>query len=280
MAAPLFTLALALTAAPPAAGPERLAVLPVLLAVEARVDVEQVFTAVEAAAQWRGALRPMTVGDYYFHGGQELARRSLACGPDAACITRELRPMDAGLGLLVLVNGELTPPLVSLLLLDARAGSVVAEWAGQVPGGPEAVEGAIRARAAEFLDAQGYLQSGRLRVAAQPPQAALVVDDGAQPDLGRADTFTLPPGHHTVRVSAEGHEARTLSAEVRPGEVTELAVTLAEADSVLSSPWLWLGVGAVAAGVAAGVAAASLGGGAGPTCACVVTRDQPTCACP
>ncbi|MCA9554207.1 MAG: hypothetical protein KC933_29500, partial [Myxococcales bacterium] len=69
---PLFPLLLAVVGAQPA--PERLAVLPVLVAAEGLADVDQVFAAVEAAAAWRTGLRPMTVGDYYFHGGQELAR--------------------------------------------------------------------------------------------------------------------------------------------------------------------------------------------------------------
>ncbi|MCB9645945.1 MAG: PEGA domain-containing protein [Deltaproteobacteria bacterium] len=274
---PLFPLLVAVVGAQPA--PERMAVLPVLVAAEGLVDVDQVFAAVEAAAAWRLGLRPMTVGDYYFHGGQELARRSLACGPDAACITRELRPMDAGLGLVVLVNGELDPPLVSVLLLDARRGAVAAEWAGQISGGPDAVRDAVQLRTSAALDKQGFLQMGRVRVRTSPAQAARVMDGATEPDLGTLDTFTLPPGPHRLHVSAPDHRPKQVEVEVRAAEVTDLEVRLEPEGGLLSSPWLWVGVGVVAVGAAAAVTAVAVGQQS-PVCACVVTRDQPNCVCP
>ena len=277
MRAALVILAGLLCGAP---APERLAVLPVLLDADAVADVDEVFDAVRTAAHLRTGLRPMTVGEYYFHGGQELAKRSLACGPDPACIARELRPMDARLGLLVLVNGELEPPLVSLILLDAQQGEVVGEWAGRVAGGRGAVRATVVSRSSALLDAQGFLQSGRLRVRAQPAQAALMVDDAVPPDLGTADTFTLPPGPHRLVATAAGHAPRALEVQVRPAEVTDVDLALTPEASVLSSPWLWVGAGVLAAGVAASVAVVATRGQDAPPCACVLTRDQMSCGCP
>lgn len=274
--APVLALALSGPATPDAAGPERLAVLPVLLGEPAPTGVRAVFDAVEAAARLRAGLRVMSVDDYYFHEGRALARRALACGSDTRCMAGQLAPFDARLGLVVLVNGELSPPLVSVFLLDGEDGDVAAQWAGQVDGGEAAVTERLTSETARMLEDRGFLRSGRLKVRVAPDRATLMVGEDTAPDLGTSDTFTLLPGRYELRAVADGFEPGKLGVEVKAGEQTQVDLQLEPESSVLASPWLWIGVGAVAVGAAATATALALGGSSDP-CICVVTKDMSDC---
>lgn len=274
---------LALLPAPAAAqdsGPERLAVLPILVGAAALAEPRPVFSWVERAADLRPGLRPMTIDDYYFHEGDRLAREVLSCGSDGPCMASRLRPFGARLGLVVVVNGELSPPLVSVLLLDGAEGKITSEWAGQVAA--EGLADAVTTQARLALDKAGFQQAGRLKVRVQPRQASLRVGEDTLPDLGTPDTFTLMPGRYAVQGLAEGHRSGTVEADVRAGETVWVDLELAEeTGSWVSSPWFWVGASVVAAGVAAGVTAAAVGGGGDQTCVCVITRDQMDCGgCP
>lgn len=261
-------------------GPERVAVLPVLLGPHEKAQVRPIFDAVERGAAMRTGLRMMSIDDFYFHGGQELASRALACGSDAGCMANELAPFGARFGLVVVVNAELSPPLVSLMLLDGSQKAMAAQWAGQVKGGPPAVQQAISEQTAAFMKGQGFLQSGLLQVQVKPDNATVLVEGQSGPDLGTALSFTLLPGTYTVRGEAEGHSPASTQATILPGALTEASLSLEPESSIWSSPWLWVGVGAVVLSAAAtgAVLAAS---GSGSTCICVQTRDQPDCSmCP
>lgn len=272
MLAGLLAATALLLGTPEPRGPERLAVLPVLLSAQDHASAKTVFDAVSQAAHLRPGLRVMSIDDYYFHEGQALAKRVLGCGADAGCMAQQLAPFDARLGLVIVVNGELSPPLVSVLLLDGERAAMAAQWAGQVEG---RITEHIRAQVAEQLDAQGFTQSGRLVVDASPSQATLRVGDTA-PDLGTGNTFTLPPGQYTVRGLAEGYLSGEQPAQVVAGEERRIQLELRpEPDSIWSSPWLWVGVGVVAAGAAATAVAVSAGGG--DTCLCVQTRGMMDC---
>lgn len=278
-------MALCLAAAPAATGtnpggPERLAVLPVLLGPKGTSEVRPVFDAVQSAATLRVGLRVMSIDDYYFHGGVDLARRALACGSNPACMAKELAPFGARYGMVVVINEELSPPLVSLMMLDGREGSITAQWAGQVEGGAQAVYERVSGKSAEFMTNRGFVQSGRLKVRFQPEQAFLHIDEDQAPDLGTSDTFTLSPGPHTLRAVAEGHRPGQLSVNIQPGQVATAELNLEPESSVLKSPWLWVGVGAAIVSAAA-VSAVVLASGSGAPCLCVVTKDQPDCGmCP
>lgn len=260
-------------------GPERLAVLPVLLSADAVTSARAVFDDVDRASQLRPGLRVMSIDDYYFHEGQALAKRALACGSDMTCTAKQLEPFAARLGLVVVVNGELDPPLVSLVLLDSARGAVAAQWAGQVGGGRSGVQTEIVRRTAEMLEGQGFVQHGRLKVRVRPDEATVQVDAEIGPDLGTPDTFTLAPGPHDIVATAAGHTTSRATATVLAGQETEVTLELEPSSSVWSSPWLWVGLGAVVAGAAA--ATAVVVSGQSPTCLCVQTRDMMDCSgCP
>lgn len=111
------------------------------------------------------------------------------------------------------------------------------------------------------LSAQLTPTTGRLVVIATPRDARLRVD-GALVDTTRetngALSVSLPPGHHRLRVDAEGRDPTEREVTLRAGARTTLYVDLApERLSVLQSPIFWIvtGVVAASAGVAIGVAA-------------------------
>ncbi len=259
-----------------AAAPTRLAVLPVLSGPGSEVTASKVFRVIDDAADLRTGLRVMSIDDYFFHEGGALANRALACGQDTACIGEQLAPFEADLGLVVVVDLEITPPLWSLILIDTKAKHVVDEHYAQVEGGAEVVFERVRAKAAEMLDRRGFFRAGRLVVRSTPTAAAVSIA-GQRPDVGTTHQFTLPPGTYAVSVQAEGHEAATANAVVTSGATTEVPVSLAPVTSVFESPWLWV-IGAtvvVGAAVAVGVATTA----SSDDCVCLVTIDA-SCMCP
>ncbi|MFO0602674.1 MAG: PEGA domain-containing protein [Polyangiales bacterium] len=89
--------------------------------------------------------------------------------------------------------------------------------------------------------------SARVVVRAEPA-GALVRIDGRDVGFGAVEE-TVGPGTHTLEVSAAGHAGFRRSFEARPGQTQTIRAVLTPQRSVLSSPWLWVGVAAVAAGV-------------------------------
>jgi hypothetical protein len=257
-----------------AAAPTRLAVLPVLSGPG--VTASMVFSTIDDAAALRTGLRVMSIDDYFFHEGGALANRALACGQDTACIGAQLEPFQADLGLVVVIDVEITPPLLSLILIDTKKREVVDEHYAQVEGDREALFSRLRAESGAMLDRRGYARSGRLLVRTTPAKAEVKIA-GQRADIGTPNQFTLPPGTYAVEASAEGYEAASGNAVVTSGATTELPLSLAPMTSFLDSPWPWI-VGAtvvVGAAVAVGVAA----GSTTEACVCFVTADV-ACACP
>lgn len=258
-----------------AAAPVRLAVLPVLSGPGTEVTASKVFRIVDDAADLRPGVRVMSIDDYFFHEGGALANRALACGQDTACIAKQLEPFEADLGLVVVVDLEITPPLWSLILLDTKARKVVDEHYAQVEGGAEVVFAKVLAKASEMLDRRGFHRAGRLIVKTTPAAAGVSIE-GWRPDVGTPHQYTLPPGTYAVFATAEGHESATTNAVVTSGATTEVPLALAPVTSVFDSPWLWV-IGAtvvVGAAVAVGVATTA----SSEDCVCIVTVDA-SCMC-
>lgn len=274
----MLLLLLALAAAPSVPGPESLAVLPVLLGPSKR-EVGPVFDSIGRASRLRRGLRVMSIDDYYFHGGQDLARRALGCSADTECMAKQLAPFGARLAMVVVINEELTPPLVSLILLDGHGGAVAAEWAGQVRGGPAAVYDKITAKSADFLERLGFKQSGRIKVRVSPDQVALRIDQKG-PDLGSSDTFTLLPGRYTVHGVAQNYLSARVQVDVIAGQETSARLDLNPDTSVWNSPWAWIGAGAVVLGTVVATTAL-ITKSSNPACICTLTVDGMDCTtCP
>jgi hypothetical protein len=90
--------------------------------------------------------------------------------------------------------------------------------------------------------------SSRVVVRTDPP-GALVRIDGQAVGFGHVEEV-LRPGSHTLEVSAPGHTTFRRTFEAVMGQTQTIRAVLAPNRSVLSSPWLWIGITAVVAGTA------------------------------
>lgn len=262
-------------AAPARAGAgRRLAVLPVIIAGDARTSVSTVFDAVQAAGDLRLGLEVMTLDEYYSHEGAEIAESALACGQDTACMSQKLAPLSTDLGLVVVINRELDPPLLSVLLLDTQRRQVAAESYGQFKGGIDRIGGEVERITAGFFDRLQIPKAGRLVVAVEPREARLMIPGDYSPDRGQPNAFTVPPGTYEVVATLDGFGRSTALAIVNSGETTAIAMRLEPEGSLLSSPWFWVGTTAAVAAVATTIILLTR-----PTesCVCVITAQNNEC---
>ncbi len=245
--------------------PEKLAILPVLIAgPHGEASLSSVLADVYAAAELRVGLRLLSQEEMFVAGSSELVAKVRDCGSDTACTANRLRSFDARLGLVVVVNLAIEPPLLGLQLLDTDERRLVAESLGAVEAADGGISAAIRRRAAELLERAGYPQAGRLKVVVQPVNARVAID-GYEPDRGSVGRFTLPPGRYEVRAEADGHLPGTAAAVVTGGQESSVALSLVEESSVLGAWWFWTAIGVAVAG--------------GTAAALVATRSTTRCLC-
>jgi hypothetical protein len=244
-------------ARPTPAEPARLAILPVLRGARADLTIGAAFEGLERASAFR-PLRPTSIDDYFFQDGKELSARALACGGDTDCLSAELAVFRADLGLVLIGNAEVQPPLLGLVLIDSARERVLAERYETLTGAPFAEQ--VRAQVDALFDDAGLLRSGQLELIVEPSGARVEVAGGLEPDPNAAHRYTLAPGEHPVRISAPGHEPVERTVTVRPGEVTRVDLRLEPEGSFWSSPWVWAGLATVVVGTGATVGILAAGG--------------------
>lgn len=246
---------------------DRLVVLPVIVeGPHGKASISSIFDDVSDVAAMRVGLT-MVPNEELFLQREEVTNRVRECGSDTQCMVSRLRAFDAKLGLVVTLNLDLQPPLVSLLLADTDDLKVVAEVIEDVPGGN--VSDFIRMRVKKILDELGYVRAGRIVVEIDPPEAGranIKVGEGEEADRGAPNVFTVAPGGYHVSARLDGWSSASSEAEVRSGEETRVRLSLEEQKSLFESPWFWAVVGAVAVG--------------GATTALVVSQSSTTrCLC-
>ncbi len=254
---------------------QRVAVLPVILGDQVRAH--QIFSAVEKPGRQRRALRMSTIDDYYSFSGAQLAQKTLGCGQDVPCMAKQLLPLGAELGLLVIVNGSLEPALLSLLLIDTRGATIKRETHHELkPGAPQPQ---LVTHVEALLDAVGYLRAGRLEVRVTPKNAQVVLRSLSskapiRPDAGAAALFTVPPRQYQVSANLKGFAPATAQVRIQSGAASALDLELKAQRSIWRSPWLWVGVSAAVV-TAATTATILLVGKT--RCVCAITADQGEC---
>jgi len=132
------------------------------------------------------ALRIIT-NEEMFAMSTNLSGRVQDCGSDVTCIAQKLRASDAPLGLVVVVNNALTPPLIGLQLIDTDQSILVGQSLGSPEKG-ETISAAIRGRARKLLEQAGFTQAGRVVVEVSPPATKITLGEDAErplPILGR-----------------------------------------------------------------------------------------------
>lgn len=249
----LVPLALALGAAPAhAAAPTRLrdslAVLPMVVeGPGGDSSVSAIYDAVIRATRTRLGLWVISAEEMFVASNEGLVARVRDCGSDAACIAAKLRMFDARLGLVVVLNYQLDPPVYSLQLLDTDAGRKVADRVGEVPRG-EAPLDVVTREADALLGAEGFVKSGRIVVDVDPPRAQLRLTPGPEPDPGTPNVFTVAPGRYTVEGSLEGFSTEHTEVDVTSGETKTAKLELDEQRSLWRTPWPWVAIGAAVVG--------------------------------
>ena len=263
----------ALAQAAPAPTPRlRVALLPVLVDPGPDFTASNVFRLVFEQTRLRKTLRLMSIDEFFFNDGGTRADRVLACGSDTRCVARQLSPFRADLGLVVIVNGRLDPPLAGVLTLDIPTERPIAEKYEQVPA--EELRRVLQTTVADHFDRAGHPRWARLEVNVDPSNAGIAVEPSYTPEAGRPNLFIVPPGQYTVMGQLDGYQPDRQTAALSPGATTEVALRLTKESSWYESPWVWVGA-AVVVGAAVTVAAVTLG--PEKACGCIVTADQPMC---
>lgn len=254
------------------ATPDRLAVLPVLIGATS-LEVSIVFRGVDRASEDR-PVRVMSVDDYFFQDGQELSRRALACGEDTECLARALAVFRADLGLVVIANTDVRPPLLALVLVDTERQKVLADRFATLDG--TSFDDQLEAEVGALFEQSGLTRSGRLEILVEPADASISVAAHRRPDLDAAHRYTLAPGRYPVRARAPDHDPIERMVEIRPGEVTRLELRLKPRTTLWKSPWLWGGV--ITAVLVAGTVTTLVLTQDGPAnCLCVIGANDESC---
>jgi hypothetical protein len=253
----------ATTASAPAraAGPEpaaRLAVLPIVVAGdEGSASISDLHGAVASSARLRPGLRVLTAEELFLASQEGVLEKVRDCGSDVACIGARLRSLETQLGLVVLLNFQLAPPLLSLRLLDAEAGRELGRAVGELAADESRGTGLsarLASETASVLERAGFREGALLRVEVEPETAAITID-GAERERGAPNIFILAPGPHTIEARLDGHDPARASSVLARGEEQRVRLWLEPQTSLFASPWFWTIVGAVAVGSAVTAAA-------------------------
>ncbi len=256
--ASLVILALGVSApeAEPPSYRDRVAVLAIVSPPEA-ASKSDIHRAVSRATRLRPTIELLSAEEMFVANRDGLDERVKDCGPDVGCMASRMRRFRARLGLIVVLDRTLSPGVLSLQLVDTDLAQLVGDSLDELGRSTSALE-LISERAGALLEQAGYVESGRLVVAVDPPAAQIVVQGGPNPDLGSANVFTLRPGRYVVTAHHPGYDSAESTVELTSGTHRQVELTLVEQTSVWESPWLWVGIGvAVAGGITAATIAAT-----------------------
>lgn len=278
------------TASAGAAPVRRLAVLPSAVQGESgQVESHALFDALTKSAELRVGIELAGYNELFVDGADPIASSVFACGSDLPCISRTLRNGRIDLGLRAVVNFAVSPPLISLSLIEGSG--ILAEEIAELKG--RALDDELRAASDALFAAAKIPKGGRLQVLVEPSDARVSAKDCTtgqmySPDPRTTAQFTQLPGCVEIEATRELYTKNAARTELRAGEVTSVEMKLlpaetAEEESIFSSPWFWVITGGVvAAGTAAVLVATDPFGGelAPPTCFCVATPETACPPCP
>lgn len=264
---------MALCLAVPAAPPTTVVVLPLVISSDREpLSPTDVVAAVSAAAARRPTIRTTGVSGLDELAG-EAGTRLRGCGPDVSCVGGVLRSAGVPIGLLVVVNTRVSPPVIAVrAVADGAVRAERIDSRGSLEG---PLVDAITRAAAVVLDELGHPAWAQLVVEVSPPEAQVGLDEpSAEPRGDRS--WLVPPGTITVRGEAPDHTTSEQTVALLAGEDRTVLLALERVTAWWESPWFW---GAVGVGVAAGVVGTALALPAGERCLCVGHPSAP-CACP
>jgi PEGA domain-containing protein len=176
--------------------------------------------------------------------------RSIAeCANDVPCIADRIRARRADLGIIIVANFAIAPPIVTARIIDAMRARVIKN--ALVETDAASLAPAVRGMTMDLVEASGHACGGRIAIETEPRDALVTLTSspsGRSPRRAQ-DVFTAPPGRYRVVVSRPEYLTKSAWIESKRGTNTVLAISLErELTTPLSSPWLWVGVGGAALG--------------------------------
>ena len=173
------------------------------------------------------------------------------------------------LGYWLFVNTVVDPPLVSLRLLDTEARTLLAEDISSLGPQEDDLHKALAARASGMFDRSGYPRADRVTVTVEPKEATWELY-GDKPLLRKGGVLLLKKGSYRLLASSPGFLSVDRSLQIGGGAEQNVTMNLKKETNIMTSPWLWTGVGAavVAATIAIVVVAQP-----GPACLCIAQPD-------
>lgn len=209
----------------------------------------------------------------------EAAALARGCGSNLYCMAAAVGRAGARYALVVNVNLAFEPRSVRVYLVDHDRGGAAAQSSGPVEGaGTSALSDAIGKHVTAALDRAGYPLAGFVWLTVEPPEASVAIHTPTGADPIQQGSVRLPPGTHRLLATADGFAPATTDVIVVAGASMDVRLTLQPEASVLSSPWLWVGI-AVGLAAAGGVTAGVLVSQSANRCVCVTGPgvDCPPC---
>jgi hypothetical protein len=287
-------LASASTSAPPV---RRLAILPsIVQGSSGGAEVPRLFEELARSADVRVGIELVSYNELFIDGAEPIAANILACGSVMPCIGRALRTARIELCMRAIVNFAVSPPLVSLTLIDSAGEKIVAE--SIVEAGASRLETELAGAAGAMLEGAGHPRGARLSIEPQPPDAKITVhacsDDQCTEgqeyfaDPKHPSSYLVPAGRYQIAGTREGHEPAAVRADAELGRSARVSLILQPLDldedrSLLESPWFWLiaGGAVIAAGTVVLFATDPFAkNDPSATCLCIVTPTTPCPPCP
>jgi hypothetical protein len=222
-------------------------VVPVVVSGGEKPTLSSIFRAIAEAARLRLGVSLLSEEEAFVSSSADLSERILECGPDSRCVAQQLNVFGVRLAMVVVINLDLEPALLGLQLIDSDGARPLGESIARVPKG-EALDEALRDRAAAVFERAGFGKAGRISVRVDPGRASVRLLEGVAPEKPAGASFLVPPGRYHVQASFDGYEDGASEVTVAGGEESTVSLQLIERPKIYESIWFWALIGAVVAG--------------------------------
>lgn len=171
------------------------------------------------------------------------------CGEDNACVVERLASSGVDLGVYVVANFDVDPPLVTIELLDTARRRAIARDIVDVAGAD--LERAIAASVERALVKTGLEVGGAVVADVVPREAELSLDERL---LEPGVATPARAGPHVIRGRLDGYLSSERLIEIEPRREERVALELETKPGITSQWWFWTAIAVVVAGSAVAVA--------------------------
>ncbi|MFO0724813.1 MAG: hypothetical protein U1E65_13615 [Myxococcota bacterium] len=169
-----------------------------------------------------------------------------ACGSDAVCLAKSFRAEQIAFGCWVRVDRAEGAATIAIFTPEVGISPANVELDGDAT-----AASAIMERLDRLLNDAGYWKVALLRLELSPPDARVEwLTEGMDADPLVPGGWRGKPGTYQVRLRAPGFVDQELELALKPGVREVQRLSLQENIELWERPWLWIGIGAVAAGAA------------------------------